>query len=71
MIIVNRARFIVWAGGILLKRGVDARVFVGDDINHEKAQDAMDAGETIGLTQKGVIVTRMRVIDGAYVEVRV
>lgn len=69
MLIIDRKNFIAWTEGILLDRDEHGRVcVVGDNEIHERAVAAMDAGETIGLTVGGKIVTSMRLTDGGYEE---
>lgn len=68
MIVVNRTDFMAWSEGTLLDRRDDKVVSLGDQVIHEKAQAAMDAGETIALTINGEIVSHMKLIDDAYKE---
>lgn len=68
MFCVDRQRFIDYALGDLfmnLDRNIVAH---GDDIRHEEAEARMEAGETIGLTDQGVIVSTMAMEDGVFVE---
>ena len=68
VIVVNRKDFIAWSEGTLLDRRGDNIISLGDQVIHEKAQEALDAGETIALTINGEIVSHMKLVDEAYKE---
>jgi hypothetical protein len=68
MILVDRRNFLRWVDGDLLIRDRKGRCLVGDHIDHEKAQAAMDRGEVIGLTNQGQVVSTMRLTPEGYVE---
>ncbi|NIO74763.1 MAG: hypothetical protein GTN69_02455 [Armatimonadetes bacterium] len=59
MLLVDRASFIAWIQGTLLDRREDGSMVVGDDVAHERAEAALEDGETIGLTVGGRLVTTM------------
>ena len=67
MIVVDKNNFIAYAGGILFDRSGKHAV-VGDDTLHDKAVDAMDAGETIALTVDDEIVSYMKLTERGYTE---
>lgn len=68
MIVVNRQDFMAWTVGIFLERKSDKSLIVGDKPIHEKAKEAMDKGETIGLIDGGQIVSHMKLTDDGYKE---
>lgn len=70
MIIVKRGDFIAWTMGELMTRDASGNVLVGDHVDHERAEKAMENGETIGLTHKGVLVTKMRLEEDGFREFR-
>jgi hypothetical protein len=70
MRIVNRASFIAWWQGTLIKfrHGVGV---VGDNVANEEAYRDLLAGKTIGLTVGGKIRTTMHKEGGEFVETEV
>jgi len=52
MIIINRASFIAYTQGVLMDFK-DGTGVVGDNINHERAEEALNNGETVGLSVGG------------------
>ncbi|RLC88677.1 MAG: hypothetical protein DRJ03_02030 [Chloroflexi bacterium] len=65
---VDRTSFMAWTQGTLLDRNRDGVCVVGDNTDHEKAVQLMDAGKTVSLTQNGKILTEMRLTDNGYEE---
>lgn len=69
MIKVNRLQFIGWTSGVLMDRDVSGKVFVVNEIECEKAEEALYRGETIGLMDENYdVVTTMSLVDGEYWE---
>ena len=70
MFTVSRRELIAWVEGDLLhfRKGKGIAV---NEIACEKAERLMTAGETIGLTVNGKIVTTMRLTDNGFEESRV
>lgn len=70
MLIVDRDSFIAWTEGTLLERRIDGTFVVGDDETNERAEKALEAGETIGLTIGGRLESTMAFDEaqGDYVE---
>jgi hypothetical protein len=66
--VVPRLDFKRWTEGWLMERNKDAVVWVSDEAVFEAAMQALDAGETIYLKQRGQIVTTMRLTGKGYVE---
>lgn len=58
----------MWSEGRTLenKAGI---VLLCKEPDAERAEAAMDRGETVGLTRDGVVVSHMKVKDGAYTEI--
>lgn len=69
MIKVNRLQFMGWTSGVLMDRHANGKVFAVDEIKCEKAKEALDRGETIGLMDENCdVVTTMSLVDGEYWE---
>jgi hypothetical protein len=60
MLVVDRDSFMAWMQGILLERDAEGYVLVGDSVDNERAEDALEKGETIGLTVDGRLVSTLR-----------
>lgn len=57
MFTVNREKFIAWFNGALFERDSEGKVLVFDYDKHEEVEQRLMAGETIGLTMNGKIVS--------------
>jgi hypothetical protein len=68
MLVVDRDDFIAWTRGILLERSREGACLVGDKKIHQQAKEALDDGETVGLTRAGRIVTHLRLVGDRYQE---
>lgn len=71
MLVVDRDDFMAWSRGILLERSKEGACLVGDKKIHQRAKEALDEGETVGLTMAGRIVTHMRLVNGRYQEIEI
>jgi len=70
MIVVDRAEYMAWCEGILLDRKADGSMVVGDQANHEKADEALADGEPVGMTVNGNLISVIQFDEEqeAYVE---
>lgn len=69
MVVADREGMLAYAEGILLKN-INGKVVIGDDIRILKAIDAMENGEEILLTENDRVVSKMRIINGIYTEIK-
>jgi len=67
---VDRTSLMAWSAGTLLKRDAAGRCIVGDNVDNERAEELMLAGHTIGLTENGKLVARMRLENNHFVETK-
>ena len=70
MLCVDRASFIAWTEGVLLSRDAAGRCVVGDNADHEKVEDILEAGGEVGLTVRGKLVSILKLVDDEYQEQR-
>lgn len=59
-IVVDRLSFRAWTEGMLLDRGASGTCVVGDNVDHERAEDLLYEGKAIGLLVKGKLWSTMR-----------
>ncbi len=71
MFIVDRNQFIGWTQGILLERNPDGSCFAVNEIMCEKAQKRLEQGEEVGFTIDGELTSKIKMLDGQYIEVLV
>jgi hypothetical protein len=63
MLLVKRGDFMAWVFGELINRDGESKVTIGDHIDHERAEEAMKNGETIGLTNQGILISKMKLVE--------
>jgi len=68
VLIVNRGDFMAWTEGSLLERDAKGVCLVSDNIDHEKVEQLLDAGETVGLSVNGRLFSTLSLEERGYVE---
>lgn len=57
-----------WLDGTLLERNSKGEVRVGDKVENDEAEQALQNGETVGFTVGGKLVSTMKLEGGTIVE---